>query len=285
MSDNITMSVKDINGTELIVGDIVKGSNDFYDVSNYNMTKGRILKIKDDKIYIRILNHKMVYCIGCIDYVKADLFKKIGHIKRFVREEFFEHFARSRINCNRYLYSVDTRNADLKDINLEGIDLHSIDFRNTNLRNTNLRNADLRGANLRGANLEGAYLRGANLEGVKYDSHTAFFSMACPEEGSFIAWKKCCDGLMVKLRVTEDAKRSSATTRKCRCSKAEVLAIEDFDGSVMPKGTVAHSKRDYNFTYEVGKIVEVADFDEDRWRECSTGIHFFITKREALLYI
>lgn len=127
-------------------------------------------------------------------------------------------------------------------------------------------------------------LYGANLSGVVYDECTAFFAMTCPEEGSFIGWKVCVNGLVVKLRITEDAKRSSATTRKCRCSKAEVLAIEDKEGNPMPEGTVAHSFQDSSFTYEVGKTVVVDNFDEDRWCECSTGIHFFITRREAVLY-
>lgn len=37
--------------------------------------------------------------------------------------------------------------------------------------------------------------------------------------------------------------------------------------------------------YEVGKTVSVDDFDENRWHECSTGIHFFITREEAVRYI
>ena len=28
----------------------------------------------------------------------------------------------------------------------------------------------------------------------------------------------------------------------------------------------------------------VKDFDDDRWNECSTGIHFFITRDEAVMY-
>ncbi len=87
--------------------------------------------------------------------------------------------------------------------------------------------------------------------------------------------------MIVKLRITEDAKRSSATSRKCRCSKAEVLSITTFDGEEVKDG-VAYSKWDSSFVYRVGKTVKVSDFDEDRWNECSTGIHFFMTKQEAI---
>ena len=105
------------------------------------------------------------------------------------------------------------------------------------------------------------------------------FALACPEEGEFIGWKKA-NGLIVKLLILADAKRSSATTRKCRCSKAKVLSIQTIDGDEAEQPFVA-SDHDKSFFYRVGETVEVTDFDEDRWKECSTGIHFFITRREA----
>ena len=90
-------------------------------------------------------------------------------------------------------------------------------------------------------------------------------------------------GHIVKLEILSDAKRSSATTRKCRCSAAKVLSITTLDGR--DDGTqFISSGRDSNFVYRVGEIVRVDDFDENRWNECSTGIHFFITRDEAVKY-
>ncbi len=83
---------------------------------------------------------------------------------------------------------------------------------------------------------------------------------------------------MVKLRITENAKRSSATSYKCRASEAEVLEIEGGLKQIA-------SNRNSNFIYEVGKIVKVENFDEDRWNECSTGIHFFMNKEMAKQYM
>lgn len=105
------------------------------------------------------------------------------------------------------------------------------------------------------------------------------------EEGSFIGYKKCEDvngTFIVKLLIPEDAKRSSATTRKCRCSKAKVLSIISVIGNEHTDSV--RSMYDRNFIYKVGKTVEVKDFNEDRWNECSTGIHFFITENEAIFY-
>ena len=152
----------------------------------------------------------------------------------------------------------------------------------------NLRGADLRGAYLHRVNLYGANLRGANLcdadlSGAK---NVPYIPMVCPEEGDFIGWKKAegnKDKVIVKLRIPSDAKRSSATTRQCRCSKAEVIAIYNLDGTEEGE-TTCHSDYDNSFIYEVGKTVEVTDFSEDRWNECAKGIHFFINRQEAINY-
>ena len=142
-----------------------------------------------------------------------------------------------------------------------------------------LRGANLQRAYLRGADLRGAYLRGANLRGAK----NVNYPIACPEEGSFIAFKKCDGDLIVKLLIPEDARRSSATSRKCRCDKAVVLDITNLDGS-KADFTEASSKYASHFIYRVGETVSVDNFDENRWNECAPGIHFFITRREAAEY-
>ena len=155
------------------------------------------------------------------------------------------------------------------------------DLCDANLRDANLCGADLRSAILGGALLGGADLRGANLRGVRHDERTAFDAMQCPEKGAYIGYKKA-EGKIVELEIQEDAKRSSATTRKCRASKAKVLSITSIDGK--EHFEEARSSRDQSFVYRVGERVEVKDFDEDRWNECSTGIHHFITREEAERY-
>lgn len=170
-----------------------------------------------------------------------------------------------------------------KRADLRGVDLIDANLYGANLINANLYSANLRGADLRGANLYGADLRGADLNCVQHNCGTAFFALQCPEEGSFIGYKKA-KNFIVKLLITEDAKRSSATTRKCRCSKAKVLSITNLDGSESKLESIC-SKYDKSFIYKVGEIVEAPDFNEDRWDECSTGIHFFITRDEAVKYI
>jgi uncharacterized protein YjbI with pentapeptide repeats len=176
---------------------------------------------------------------------------------------------------------ADLRSADLRGADLRGADLRSADLRSADLRSADLRSADLRSADLRSADLRSADLRHADLSGAEIDKNTKIHvPYSCPEVGSFIGWKKA-SGHIVCLEILEDAIRCSATTRKCRCSKAKVLNITNLDGTESGLTEVA-SSYDKSFIYKIGEIVEVKDFDANRWNECSTGIHFFITRREAV---
>lgn len=139
----------------------------------------------------------------------------------------------------------------------------------------------LHGADLYCADLSNAALRGADLSNVKANHTTAMFFPQCPD-GEFVGYKKA-GGKIVKLLIPEDAKRSSATTLKCRCSKAKVLEIQEEDGSSSEVKEVL-SNYDKNFVYRLGETVFVEDFDEDRWNECSRGIHFFISRQAAVSY-
>ena len=178
--------------------------------------------------------------------------------------------------CGAYLCGAYLCGANLYGANLCDADLCDANLRGANLRDANLRDADLRDANLRDADLRGADLRGANLR----DAKGCYLS--CPTEGSFIGWKKA-SGHIVKLRIPEDARRSSATGHKCRCDKAYVMEIQNMDGTKATEDTV-RSDHDKNFVYTVGATVEVPDFDDNMWSECAPGIHFFIDRRAAVEY-
>ena len=202
---------------------------------------------------------------------------------------------------NANLSYADLRGTDLSYANLCEVDLDDGNLDNTNLKHaglvrSNLRNttlyyanlnhaqlteADLTSADLSYANLMGANLQLAILDNVRYNECTSFFALQCPEKGSFIGYKKA-RGKIVELLITEDAKRSNATTRKCRCSKAKVLSITNKENT--KEYNKVTSDYDKDFIYKVGEIVEVKDFDENRWEECSTGIHFFLTRDEAVNY-
>ena len=137
-------------------------------------------------------------------------------------------------------------------------------------------------ADLCDADLCDADLRCADLYGASKNSRTIGIEIGCPGEGSFVGYKKA-SGKIVVLKIPGDARRSSATTKKCRCDKALVIRIEEIDGTISNKTWVA-SSRDSNFVYEVGKEVLEPKFNADRWNDCSSGIHFFINKETARRY-
>ena len=185
-------------------------------------------------------------------------------------------------NMSADLNGADLSGADLSGAYLRNAYLRKADLSGAYLRKADLSGADLRNAYLNGANLSGADLRGADLSDVKYNERTAFFALVCPEEGDFIAWKKVGE-VIVKLRIPSEAKRSSATTRKCRCEFAEVLALQSLDGTPYNDDKVVNNNH-VETIYKVGEIVHSDSWDGDRWNECSHGIHFFITRDEAVRY-
>lgn len=186
------------------------------------------------------------------------------------------------------LHYADLCNADLSYADLSCADLSRAELCNTDLSYANLSGANLSGAIFEGANfscavMKEAILSYADLRGAK---RLPYIPMVCPEEGAFIGWKQAqvkSGYVIVKLKIPASAKRSSATSRKCRCDKAKVLEIYNFDGTVA-KERKCYAHYDNSFIYEIGKIVKADDFDEDRWNECSRGIHFFMNRQEAIDY-
>lgn len=122
--------------------------------------------------------------------------------------------------------------------------------------------------------------------------YNLFLSLQCPEEGAFIGYKKLCDKsdneFICKLLIPREAKRSSATTRKCRCSMAKVLEIINIKTNIKVE-KVEHiicsfSSGIKKVIYKTGKYVYSDSWDENRWNEYGDGISFFITKEEVMNY-
>ena len=193
--------------------------------------------------------------------------------------------------CGANLHGADLCGADLRYADLRGADLRYADLSRANLHGADLSRADLRGADLRYADLSRANLRGANLRDANHVKLSIAKTSILPDEGDIIGWKKAyVDGTMlpksviVKLLIPSDAQRSNATGRKCRASKARVLDLQDKQGNSLPPDTTAYSGHDTDFTYKKGETIHVEDFDTNRWKECAPGIHFFITRIEAVEY-
>ena len=191
--------------------------------------------------------------------------------------------------ANAYLRGANLANANLIGANLANADLIGANLRDAELAGANLSDADLYRANLTRANLSDANLYNTNLENVILDmaylvgaKNIPYIPLSCPSEGAFIGWKKVEGKYLVKLQIPEDARRSSATTRKCRCDKAMVLDITSLDGETHFDEVVNNNYK--KTIYKVGEMVYPDSFDENRWNECSNGIHFFVNKQDAIDY-
>ena len=126
-----------------------------------------------------------------------------------------------------------------------------------------------------GANLRGALLRGADLRGAIEWDQIVKKTRIIPD-GDLVGWKKCKDGVIVKLLIPGNVRRSSAFGRKCRAESAKVLGVF---GS-----NIGVSIRDGETIYEIGEVVYVNNFDPDFKNECAPGIHFFLAREEAENY-
>lgn len=190
-----------------------------------------------------------------------------------------------------YLGYADLRDAYLGGANLHGANLSDADLSGADLSGADLSDADLRGADLSGADLRYADLSHADLSDANHVQLSIAKTSILPDEGDIIGWKKAWTddtmppkSVIVKLLIPADAQRSNATGRKCRASTARVLDLQDKQGNSLPPDTTAYSGYDTDFTYKKGETVHVENFDTNRWNECAPGIHFFITRIEAVEY-
>ena len=168
---------------------------------------------------------------------------------------------------------ADLRGADLGGAVLTGADLRGANLRGANLRRANLRDADLRGADLARADLGGTDLRGADLGDADLKKLKSERSIL--PEGDLIGYKKLADGTICKLLIPANSKRVNGICgRKCRAEYVKVLEGEGISKNPSGNGQI--------LTYKIGEIVRcVKPFNDDIREECTSGIHFFITKEEA----
>lgn len=195
--------------------------------------------------------------------------------------------------------NLNLRRASFQECNLNGTDFSNsmmdhVAFYDCDIKNMKLNNTLCRGASFRGNDMEGIDLSGANIyaavledatnqDKVITDENTKWYEMKCPEEGPFIAWKCCTDLRVVMMLVPADAKRCMATMETGRVSKVKVLSIKSIDETESFEW--AQSTVDPDFYYEVGKWLEPANgFQEDRWKDSSPGIHFFLDRQQCVDY-
>ena len=159
---------------------------------------------------------------------------------------------------------ANMRGANMSYANLHGVYMPNADMSFTDMIRTDLRNANMSCVNMRDVNMCGADISGADRlrKGIKLSE-------------PIIGWKKCKNNVLVKLEIPRGAIVFSINNRKCRTDKAKVLEIIGADR--------AYSNYKF-FSYYVGDVIEVFNFNCEYNFECAEGIHFFRTRKEAENY-
>ena len=159
---------------------------------------------------------------------------------------------------------ADMRNTNMSYANMSYADIRSVDMRYANMRSVDMRNVNMIGVDMIGANMKGADMRGVDRrkKGIKLSE-------------PIIGWKKCKNNVLVKLEIPRGAIVFSINNKKCRTDKAKVLEIIGADR--------AYSNYKF-FSYYVGDIIEIFNFNCEYNVECAEGIHFFRTREEAENY-
>jgi hypothetical protein len=179
------------------------------------------------------------------------------------------------------LAGANLTRANLAGANLAGADLNGANLTGANLTGATLRGATLRGADLSGADLSGADLTGADLSMAELREAALPNFLIVPEEGAFIGWKALANGQIAKLLIPVRARRTNSVSgRKCRASYVKVLALHG-NATVNGPAQGTHYALEKGQEYKVGKIVRPDKYDPDVRVECTHGIHFFLTKKEA----
>ena len=178
------------------------------------------------------------------------------------------------------LRRADLLGADLRGSNLSGADLRVADLHGADLRGSDLSEADLSWSNLSGADLRGADLRGADLRGSNLSeanlSDADIFRLGKVLDEPLVGYKKTKEGVVITAEIPAGAIVFCINGIKCRTNRAKITD--------MGRHEVLHSQHDKFFEYRLGKEIEIKDFDLMYNVECTSGFHFFRTRKEAEEY-
>ncbi len=303
---NIDFSEANLSGADFSYSDL-SGSNfeDAY-IIGVNFNNAHINHCHFERSTATNAQFQHVDCIKS-DFTKANLNYAIFN-EALLDDCIFD---KTFLNMTSFIESdgdnLSFNSADLICTNFTGASCHGVTFGDAYINNVNfskafMKDAIFSGATIISTNFWRANINNAHFVGTKIGDnvnlHTIYnpinvkelpnIPLVCPEKGSFIGYKiGICDTLdfhycLIELEILKTSKRSSGKSRICRCDKAKVLDIIDIKTNKHIGKCVSYFYRD--FEYKVGKISRAVGFDKNRWRDAADGIHFFMSKQEALDY-
>ena len=216
----------------------------------------------------------------------------------------------------------DFKGIDISNMIFSGEDFSEADLSGADCRGTHFNKCKFFGTNFTGARLSGAefYICKMDMDNehecyipkfifdnkIRADFNFYFETShrrGCPitpDSGSFNVFN-ICDYVEMKdtflgykilyvgenkyavatLRISPDDKVIAFENGKCRCARAFVVSIDDGIKSYQSGVSPIHVNI---CRYNVGEYVTADYFNDDWLIECSHGIHFFLTRKEAEEY-
>lgn len=205
------------------------------------------------------------------------------------------------------LCKADLSKANLVNSNLSGCCLENAkldfayldyaDLKYANLTYATIKHSSLYYANLSNATIEYTLFTNSDIDGVLFDNakgNNIEYRKGIILTESIIGYKKCRSfehhDVIVTLEIPKDAIVFSINGDKCRTNKAKVISInliEDEDIEVNrahSSSIIKYYGYDYYLSYYIGDEINIKNFNYQYNVECAEGIHFFMTKEEAIKY-
>lgn len=215
-------------------------------------------------------------------------------MKTITQKEFDEILTNHQHYLNKDCDSWENMCAKFENVSLEKVILKEVNLIEAHIYETNFRLSRLVYANLDAANIEYCNFKLANLNDVslystKFELPNLHRTSLINAKGPLLEYRKgkiltepitgykiCRNDIIVTLKIPAGAIVFSINGDKCRTNKCKVIAIEGANEAI--------SKHENNFTYKVGDEIVIDDFNLEYNVECGEGIHFFMTKEEAINY-
>jgi len=193
------------------------------------------------------------------------------------------------INCK--ICGSTFRNCSMQFVRFNGCNISAVDFRNVDLsysewldtyvNHVNMPESVFLKANFRKTHIFDVDFSTANMSDINID-YTVTGLQDAPEGDLVMYGKK--HGWIVTMLIPKEAKRSWATTRKLRAEYVKTLEIDPSRGYTRSRLIHSSHRSKSIVVYEVGKMTYPDSWDDNRWNECSHGIHGFLDKREAVTW-
>ena len=180
------------------------------------------------------------------------------------------NFAKSVFGDNCCFDKTTFKHCNLADCYFGKITLTNINFFNSNLFNATFNDS----CTLRGNSFDFSNITDCSFYKLPSEPAAQYMKGKILTE-PIIGYKKCKNDIIVKLEIPRGAIVFSINGKKCRTNKAKVVEIIGANRAI---STFTY------MSYYVGDEFTIYDFNCQYNNECSSGIHFFTTLMEAVIY-